>query len=78
MIRLYDNETGASLGEITEEQLRVLVDQLEEESTEDNDYYLDRATLDLLEEEGADPSLMSVLRAALGSREDMEIRWSRS
>lgn len=78
MVQLYDKDTGAAVGTITEEQLQFLIDQLEEESREDTDYYFNRATLDILEEAGADRALMLVLRQAFGDREEMEIRWSRS
>ena len=78
MIQLYDKETGASLGTITEEQLQFLVDELEEESSEDQDYYINEPTLDAFEEAGADPALVALLRKALGEREEMEIRWARS
>ena len=82
MIKLCDKDTGVFLGTITEVQLQFLVDQLEEESTEDTDYYinqatLNQATLDLFEETGADADLLALLRQALGTREDIEIQWVR-
>ena len=52
------------IGQITEPQLRFLVDELEEEGPEDRGYYLDDGTLELLEEAGADPQLMQLLRQA--------------
>ena len=61
MIQLYDKETGASLGAITEEQLQFLADQLEEESPQDQDYYINEPTLDAFEEAGADPALVALL-----------------
>ena len=78
MVQLYDKDTGAELGTITEEQLQFLIDQLEEESPEDVDYYINETTLDMFEEQGADSALIALLRQALGTREDMEIRWTRS
>jgi processive 1,2-diacylglycerol beta-glucosyltransferase len=78
VIRLFDNDSGRPLGTITEPQLQFLIDQLEEESPDDTDYYINRATLDLLASDGADPALLDVLRTALGDRDDMEIRWERS
>lgn len=75
MIKLYDSATGALLGTVSEEQLQVLVDALEEESVEDRDYYINRATVDILEGRGAEPSLVRILRTALGERDDMDIRW---
>ena len=77
MVRIFDNETGADLGTISERQLQFLVDQLEEESLEDQDYYFNQGTLDFLEENGADNGLVVLLRKALGQREEMEIRWEK-
>jgi hypothetical protein len=77
MIHLFDEETGKTIGTITEDQLQYLVDQLEEESPDDTDYYIHRETLELFEQDGADAALLEVLRAALGTREEMEIRWER-
>ena len=76
-IKLYDSGSGADLGTITEEQLQFLIDQLEEETPEDQDYWLRAETLDLLESRGADAGLLAVLRDAMGDREGFEIRWSR-
>ena len=77
MPRLVDKETGAVVGTITDEQLEYLQSQLEEESSDDQDYWFDVASLDVLEEGGVEPALMSVLRAALGDRDEMELRWER-
>ena len=78
MIELRDKDTGASLGTITEAQLKFMIDQLEEEDSEDTDYYINQATLDMFEERHGDPQLLDILRKALLSRSDMEIRWSRT
>ena len=78
MVTLVDKETGAAVGEITDAQLQFLIDHLEEEFAEDVDYYINVATLELLEEQGSDPGLMAVLRQAMGTRDEMEIRWSRA
>ena len=77
-IRLYDNDTGAELGTISDSELQFLIDQLEEESLEDQDYYLNPRTLELLEKRGADSNLMTLLRDAMGEREGVEIRWQRA
>jgi processive 1,2-diacylglycerol beta-glucosyltransferase len=77
MIELRDKETGTSLGQISETQLQFLIDQLEEESTEDQDYYINLATLEMFERAGADTELMALLRRGLGTKENMEIIWSR-
>lgn len=77
MIHLFDSESGKPIGTITEAQLKTLMDQLEEEAADDQDYYIDAATLDWFEDEGIDPPLTALLRKALGSREGMEIRWTK-
>jgi processive 1,2-diacylglycerol beta-glucosyltransferase len=77
MVKLYEAQTGRPLGEISDEQLKFLTDQLEEESDDDQDYYLNRATLDIFAEEGADGTLLALLRGAMGDKEELEIRWER-
>jgi hypothetical protein len=77
MIDLYNNDTNQLLGSITEADLQVLVDGLEEESSTDQDYYIDRATIDLLGDGRATDHLVGLLRRALGSSDGIEIRWQR-
>jgi len=78
MIQLHDKDTGTWIGTITEDNLQYLIDQLEEESREDKDYYINETTLDIFEERGADKTLITFLRGALNGRTGMEIRWSKS
>ena len=77
MIKVYDVDTNRQIGTLTDEQLQFLVDQLEEESDDDQDYYINRDTLDTFENAGADPELIDLLRSALGDREEMDVRWER-
>jgi hypothetical protein len=77
MVKLYDKESSAPVGEITEGQLAFLIDHLEETSETDQDYYIDLATLDMLRSEGADAELLSVLATGLGGRPGFEVRWER-
>jgi hypothetical protein len=76
-IRLYNKDTQTLLGEITPEQLQSLQDLLEEESEADRDYYVDRDTLDVLAEEGADEKLLALIRPHVGEDEGIEIEWKR-
>lgn len=77
MITIRDKETGRELGRVTPEQFQALVDVLEEESRNDTDYYINRTTLGLLEEAGADPNLLALLDQGLAGRDEMDIQWSR-
>lgn len=78
MITLKDKSNGRWLGSISESQLQFLLDQLEEEHREDQDYWINRATLDIFRENGADPALVKLIENAMGDSEDIEIVWSRS
>ena len=77
MFTIYDEATDAIYGTLDETQLQFLMDHLEEESAEDTDFYINQATVDMLEQDGADAALVK-LRTALGGREDMDIRWAES
>jgi len=75
MPRLYNVDSGETIAEISDDQLQFLIDELEEETEDDQDYYLDRDTLDLLRERGGDPALLDILTKAMGDAEDLEIAW---
>ena len=69
--------TDQLIGSITEADLQVLVDALEEESEEDQDYYIDLATIDVIADGRATTHLVGLLRSALGSSDGVDIRWER-
>ena len=77
MIDLYDDATNQLIGSITEADLQVLVDALEEESLDDHNYYIDAATIDVIADGRASEHLVKVLRAALGAKEGVDVRWQR-
>ena len=76
MIALYDVASGAKVGRITEQQLAALMSWMEEESTEDRDYYLTAEDCELMLEQGIDPTLVTALQEALKGREDMDLRYA--
>lgn len=75
MIDLYNKATDRKIGSITEADLEVLVDGLEEESAEGQEYYIDTATIDLLADGRATEHLVRLLREAVGSEPGVEVRW---
>jgi hypothetical protein len=77
MINLYDCESNRLLGTVSDGDLQALVDALEEESSDDRDYYINADTIDLLAATGS-PQLIDLLRGALGSSEGIEVRWERA
>lgn len=74
MPTLHEASSGDRLGNVSEEDVRLLVDQLEEESSEDDDYFIDTPTIDLLAEAGASASLLELLRKAVGTSDGIDIR----
>jgi hypothetical protein len=77
MIDLYNAATNQLLGSITEADLKVLVDVLEEEGINDQNYYIDTATIDVIADGKATEHLVGLLRAAVGSNDGVDIRWQR-
>jgi hypothetical protein len=72
---LYIPVSCAPIGNITAEQLQFLVDHLEEEGMDDQDYAINEMTLAYLEGEGADPTVIEMLRKALGGQEEITFAW---
>jgi len=70
MILLY-----AQVGELSEDQLDFLIDNLEEEWPADRDYFINRSMIDMLKARGADSGLIRMLSDALNGREEVDILW---
>jgi hypothetical protein len=78
MATLRDKSDGSLIGNISEDDMRFLMEQLEEESEDDGDYYIDEGTVDLLEEEGGSVSLIKLLRDAVTEKADgIDVEWTR-
>jgi hypothetical protein len=77
MIDLFDARSNRLIGSITPADLQVLVDALEEESADDQDYYITAATIDVIADGRATEHLVGLLRSALGAGEGVDIRWAK-
>jgi hypothetical protein len=75
MFKIFDKDSGNLLGKVTSDQLQFLIDQLEEESKYDQDYWLNRHTLETFAAKGCPAELLDFLSNAMGERQEMEIRW---
>jgi hypothetical protein len=75
MPRLTRLDSGAVIGTIDDKQLAFLVDQLEDESDDVSECFIDRDMLELLSDNGADPELLAVLEKGLGDDDEMDIGW---
>lgn len=78
MVYLYNKNTEELLGEIDEDELQFLVDQMEEESTKDQDYSITKMEIAFFTQNGASPHLISILDEALGEQQEVIILWSRT
>ena len=72
---LYIKDSGELLGAITDEQLDKLIDLLEEEDSDDHDYYIDKDVLEFMEKEGADAALLSMIRPHVSDEDGIEVAW---
>lgn len=75
MIVLFNNDTKTRLREITSEELAFLQSHLEEESLEDQDYYIASVTVDIMEAKGESPALVHLLRENIGDNDGAEFHW---
>ena len=75
-MNVYNIRTDELLAEVAKAELAILIHQAEEESQEDQGYAITELTHQLLEAEGADHELISLLREALSGREEIEVRSS--
>lgn len=75
MPRLIRLDSGDEIGTINDKQLAFLAEQLDEEQEDVKNYFIDRETLELLSDNGADPELLDVLEKGMGDDDEMDIAW---
>ena len=73
--RLIDIEHDNEIGVVTEDQVQFLIDNLEEEGFEDQDYYIDPESLSFLAENGCDEELLTMLADTLEDRINIDVRY---
>lgn len=74
---LFDQVSDGLIGVIGGNDVRVLINDPADTRDEYRSYTYDAAELDELASRGADPGLLSMLRAALGGRERGTVCWGR-
>lgn len=77
MAKLYLKQGNKLLGSIGDADVTLLIDQLEETDIADDDYFIDAATVDILEQAGASSGLVNLLRDAIGKTDGVDIRWEK-
>jgi hypothetical protein len=73
MYELIRKSDQTPLGEISEDDMQFLRDNLEEESLTDDDYTMSRLTLEYLRGNGLSLHLAQLLDNALGTQDEVEI-----
>ena len=76
-VHLFDLADGHEIGLLTDTQFQFLADHLESEDPDDDDYYVNQATLETFQTQGMDPTVLSLLTRAMAGRGEMDIRWQR-
>ena len=75
-IRLSEKDSGRTLGSISDADFQMLVDYMEEESSRDQDYYVEHTAIDALESLGASADFVALLRTAVGESEGVDVVWA--
>ncbi len=75
MPALHLKDTNQLLAQIDDADLAHMVAVMEEESSTDRDYFIDLSTVSLLQTAGASENLTSVLRAAIGATDGIDVIW---
>ncbi len=78
MPELYLKSDNTHLGHVSDDDLNFLVAQLEEESLTDEDYTIDRMTFEFLKDQGISPNLQAIIEKALGDKDEVEIKYTKS
>ncbi len=78
MITLKDKTNNRWLGQISYAQLKFLNDELGTAHKDDQDYLVNRMTLDKLKASGADAQLAVIIEKAMGDKDEVEFYWIKS
>ena len=77
-VRITYKANGDLLGHLSHDEFQFLSDHLEEESSRDTDYFINRDTVDMLEAAGGSAALVLMLRTAVGASEGVDIAWEKA
>lgn len=78
MPELYLKSDNKHLGHLSEDDLKFLIDQLEEEGEADEDYAITPMTLEYMKGQGMSAALQALLESALGGLDEVEVKYTRS
>lgn len=75
MTSLYLKPSGSKLADLIDNDLLCMQNVMEEENSNDRDYFIDLATVDMLKNAGASEGLLDALTNAIGESEGIDVEW---
>ena len=78
MVKLFNKTTGQLLGRISDDDLQFLIDNLEEEDSVDNDYYINRTIFTFLKEKGMSEALIYMFENNFTKDGELEIKYEKA
>ena len=78
MVTLKDKNTNAWLGSVSYAQLQFLINELNDEYKNGQEYLVNRDSLEILKQQGAEAALTKVIEKAMGDKDKIEFYWIKS
>ena len=75
MTALYLKPGNQKLVELIDNDLLAMQNVMEEESSKDQDYFIDLSTVDMIKNAGATEGLVDALTKAIGESEGIDVEW---
>ena len=78
MITLKEKSNNRWLGQISYSQLKFLNEELVVKQKVDQDYWINRETLEMLKAHGVDEHLAAIIEKAMSDNDEVEFYWLKS
>lgn len=75
MTALYLKPGNEKLIDLDSSDLQYMQNVMEEESSKDQDYFIDLSTVEIIREAGASENLVNALTKAIGESEGIDVEW---
>jgi len=75
MATLYLKSSKQLLFELSDSDLQSLQNTMEEESSKDQDYFIDLNTVEMIMNSGASEGLVNALNKAIGESDGVDVEW---
>ena len=72
---LYLKDSEVRISDLGDADLQLFIDLMEEEDSQDRDYFINLPMLDVLQERGLTPDVHAALLHALGPHDGIDVEW---